>query len=54
MWARGTSLSEVLPDSAAGIVPWDAAASAERALELLRDERARERNVAAIRSAAAS
>jgi glycosyltransferase involved in cell wall biosynthesis len=53
LWAEGTSLSEILPDSAAGIVPWDAAASADRALELLRDEAARERNIAAIRAAAA-
>lgn len=51
MWAAGTSLSEVLPDSAAEIVPWDAVASAGRALELLRNPAARERNVAAIRAA---
>jgi glycosyltransferase involved in cell wall biosynthesis len=53
LWAPGTALSEVLPDAAAGIVPWDAAAAAERALELLHDETARARNLEAIRSAAA-
>jgi glycosyltransferase involved in cell wall biosynthesis len=53
MWAAVTSLSEVLPDSAAEITAWDAAQSADRAFELLRDEKARERNVTAIRSAGA-
>jgi len=52
MWARGTSLSEVLPDSAAWIVPWDAEQSAARALELLRDPSARRQNLDAIRAAA--
>jgi glycosyltransferase involved in cell wall biosynthesis len=52
MWAKGTSLSELLPDDAAGIIPWDAEESADRALELLRDEQAREHNLAAIRAAA--
>ncbi len=52
MWAAGTSLSEVLPDSAAEIVAWDVVLTADRALELLRDAAARERNVAAIRGAA--
>ena len=51
MWARGTSLSELLPDEVAGIVPWDAARSADRALELLRDDASRERNLTAIRQA---
>lgn len=51
LWAGGTSLSEVLPDSAAGIVSWDVAASAERALELLREPQAREANVEAVRRA---
>jgi hypothetical protein len=51
MWAAGTSLSELLGDDAASIVAWDASASADRALELMRDERERERNVAAIRRA---
>jgi glycosyltransferase involved in cell wall biosynthesis len=52
LWARGTSLEEILPDSAAGIVPWDATASAERALALMRDDEARAENIAAIRRAA--
>ena len=51
MWAPGTSLSEILPDSAAEIVAWDAAQSADRAVELLRDDRRREQNVAAVRGA---
>jgi glycosyltransferase involved in cell wall biosynthesis len=53
MWARGTSLSEILPDGAAEIVSWDAEYSADRALTLLRDGDLRDRNLAAIRSAAA-
>jgi glycosyltransferase involved in cell wall biosynthesis len=53
MWAAVTSLCEVLPDSAAEIVAWDAARSADRAIELLRDENARERNLAAIHTAGA-
>lgn len=51
MWAAGTSLRELLDDDPASLVAWDPAASAERALELLRDERARERNVGLIRRA---
>jgi hypothetical protein len=54
LWAAGTSLSELLPDAAAGIVPWDAAASAGRALELIRDEPARTGNLEAIARAAES
>jgi glycosyltransferase involved in cell wall biosynthesis len=53
MWAAGTSLSELLPDSAAPIVAWNVRWSADAALELLRDPRARERNVEAIRAAGA-
>jgi len=52
LWAPGTSLSEVLPDSAAEIVPWSAELTAERALALLRNERARDRQLALIREAA--
>ncbi len=52
MWAEGTSLSELLPDDAAGIVPWNAELSADAAFALLRDSEARERNIAAIRAAA--
>jgi glycosyltransferase involved in cell wall biosynthesis len=53
MWATGTSLSEVLPDEAGKIVSWDPAETADRALELMRDVTARERNLSAIRMAAA-
>ena len=52
MWAHGTSLSELLPDDEAGIVPWDAELSADAAFALLRDPDAQARNVAAIRTAA--
>ncbi len=52
LWARGTSLSELLPDSAAQIEPWDASWSADRALHLLRDDEARRENVRSIRQAA--
>jgi GT2 family glycosyltransferase len=53
LWAPGTSLSEILPESEAGIVPWNLEHSAEHALVLLRDDAARERNLSAIRAAAA-
>jgi glycosyltransferase involved in cell wall biosynthesis len=53
LWAPGSSLSELLPDEAAGVVPWDEEQTAERALALLGDERAREHNLAAIDAAAA-
>lgn len=52
-WAPGTSLSELLPDYAAAIVPWNVEQSAARTLELLRSERARKQNIEAIRAAAA-
>ncbi|MBV9336065.1 MAG: hypothetical protein JO243_09245, partial [Solirubrobacterales bacterium] len=51
--APGSSLSELLPDDAAGIVPWDAERTAERASALLQDESARQRNLQAIAGAAA-
>jgi hypothetical protein len=54
LWAAGTSLSEILPDAAAGIVPWDAAAGADCALALMRVEEARTANLAAVRDAAAT
>jgi glycosyltransferase involved in cell wall biosynthesis len=54
LWAKGTSLAELLPDAAAGIVPWDASASADSALALMRDEQARARNIRAVRDAAAT
>jgi glycosyltransferase involved in cell wall biosynthesis len=53
MWAPGSSLSDLLPDSAAEIVAWDAEESAERALALMRRPEQRERNLGAIRDAAA-
>ncbi|MGZ4224943.1 MAG: glycosyltransferase [Solirubrobacteraceae bacterium] len=49
MWAAGTSLSELLDDDAATLVAWDPAASGDRALELMRDEHERERNIGSIR-----
>jgi glycosyltransferase involved in cell wall biosynthesis len=52
MWAAGTSLSEVLDDDDAALVAWDPAASADRAVELMHDARARERNIGVIRRAA--
>lgn len=52
MWAAGTSLSELLPDDAAGILAWDAEQSADRALALLNDPSERKRNLDAIRNAA--
>jgi glycosyltransferase involved in cell wall biosynthesis len=52
LWAAGTSLSDVLPDEAAGIVRWDPAASAEHALALIRDVDVRAANVHAIETAA--
>jgi GT2 family glycosyltransferase/glycosyltransferase involved in cell wall biosynthesis len=53
MWAAGTSLSEVLDDSASGIVAWDPVASATHAHELLSNPAAGAENVAAIAAAAA-
>ncbi len=53
LWAPVTSLGELLPADAARIVPWDTAATVPAALELLRDESARKRNLEAIRSAGA-
>jgi glycosyltransferase involved in cell wall biosynthesis len=52
VWAPGSSLSELLPDGAAAIVPWDADLSAERALALMRRPEERERNIAVIRAGA--
>jgi GT2 family glycosyltransferase/glycosyltransferase involved in cell wall biosynthesis len=53
MWAEGTSLNEVLPQDAAEIVAWNADETADRAVLLLGEQTARERNLAAIRGAAA-
>jgi glycosyltransferase involved in cell wall biosynthesis len=52
LWAPGSALSELLPDEAAGIVPWDTKPSAEHARALLRDPQARARNLSAIDTAA--
>jgi len=54
LWAPGSSLSELLPDEVAGIVPWNDRRSAEHALALMNDHSARERNVSAIDAAAQS
>ena len=53
LWAPGSSLSELLPDHAAGIVPWNSRQSAEQARALIGDQRAREENLSAIDMAAA-
>jgi glycosyltransferase involved in cell wall biosynthesis len=52
LWAPGSSLSELLPDEAAGIVPWDEQDSARNARTLIEDENARQRNLSAIAQAA--
>jgi glycosyltransferase involved in cell wall biosynthesis len=52
MWAAGSSLSELLPDASAEITPWDAELSAARALALMREPDARERNLQAVDAAA--
>ena len=53
LWAPGTSLSEVLPDSAAGIVPWNVAATADRAIDLMHDEGQSRGNIDVIQQTAA-
>jgi glycosyltransferase involved in cell wall biosynthesis len=53
LFAPQASLAETLPVEAAVLVPWDAQASAKRALPLLTDEAERKRHVALVRSAAA-
>jgi glycosyltransferase involved in cell wall biosynthesis len=52
LWSPGTALSEILPDSEAGIVPWDEGASADRALALLREEPTRAHNLEVLGRAA--
>ena len=54
LWAPGGSLSELLPDEAAQIVPWDEEQTGQRALALLADEHTRARNLEAIDRAAAT
>lgn len=51
LWAPATALAEVLPPESAAIIPWSIELTAERAIEILRSERARRENVEAIRSA---
>ncbi len=51
LYAATTSLTEVVGETAATIEPWDAAASAERALPLLRAGEPRERHLASLRAA---
>ena len=53
MWADVSSLGEILPSPAAEIVAWNAEATADRALRLLDDGRARQANLGAIRGAGA-
>jgi glycosyltransferase involved in cell wall biosynthesis len=52
LWSPGSSLSELLPDEVAGIVPWNEHATAQNALDLLNDDAARQRNLEAIEAAA--
>ena len=52
IWAPGTSLREVLPAGATELAAWDAEQSADRALELMRADGARERQLRSIREAA--
>ena len=52
LWAPGSSLSELLPDDAAGILPWDAPRSARQALALMDNAQARDGNLSAIEHAA--
>jgi glycosyltransferase involved in cell wall biosynthesis len=51
LFAPQASLAEMLPREAAVLVPWDPAASAERALPLLHDKDARRRHLELIMSA---
>ena len=52
MWAPESSLRELLPEAAAEITPWDPEQSARRALALMRNADARERNLSAVDAAA--
>jgi GT2 family glycosyltransferase len=53
-FASESSLAELLPRSTALLVPWDAAASAERCAPVLADPELRRQHVAELRGAAAS
>ena len=52
LWADQSSMADLLPSEHAGIVPWDAAASAANAALLINDAAAREALVSAVRKAA--
>jgi glycosyltransferase involved in cell wall biosynthesis len=52
LFAAQTSLREVVPESLASLVAWNAAASAARVIELLADGEARSRHVQRLREAA--
>jgi glycosyltransferase involved in cell wall biosynthesis len=54
LWAAGTALRELLGDTAAQIVVWDAAATADQALALMRDAPARSANLSVIEAAASA
>lgn len=54
MWAPVSSLQEILPADQATIVPWDAHATADGAISLLRDNAAASRSVAGVRTVGAS
>ena len=51
VFAAQTALAEILPAHAATIVPWDAAATADRVIELLKNPQSRDALVDAIRKA---
>jgi GT2 family glycosyltransferase/glycosyltransferase involved in cell wall biosynthesis len=53
LWAAHWILAEMLPREAAQIIPWDAAATADRVALLLRDAGARDHLVEVVREAAA-
>ncbi len=52
LWAAGTSLAEVLPERAGGIVAWSPEETADRVLTLTGDATAREANLEAVRGSA--
>ena len=52
MWAAGTALSEILPDSEAGIAPWSAKETADALIVLLHDEAVRQQHVQSVSVAA--
>jgi GT2 family glycosyltransferase/glycosyltransferase involved in cell wall biosynthesis len=51
IFAPQASLAELLPAETALIVPWDEAATADRTMEILRDEGARRRLITAVQTA---